>query len=239
MSTSTSNATLPPLNDLVPLYISDPTIPKQDSEWHPEKLNLTYVKYLQRGSTADILAVRQEKKEGLFAVKVIYKDHDPQGRPLNESQKSRTVLFTKQEACLLMPLRHDHIVRCFGAYETPSAYILVFQFAKGGDMYTLINNGRFPEEVAIHYIRQLTGAVTYLHEKRIIHRDLKPENILIKNSKKRPIPTTDDSILLCDFGMSVWDSRKEVAIPTGTVEYAAPDTYLAGFDKPVDIWSIG
>jgi serine/threonine protein kinase len=32
-------------------------------------------------------------------------------------------------------------------------------------------------------MRQIFGAVSYLHERNIVHRDLKPENIMFVNEK--------------------------------------------------------
>jgi len=45
-------------------------------------------------------------------------------------------------------------------------------------------------------MKQILGAVNYLHENDIVHRDLKAENLLFENS--RP----DLNLKLIDFGVS-------------------------------------
>jgi aurora kinase, other len=44
------------------------------------------------------------------------------------------------------------------------------------------------------YIKQVTDALMYMHNRHIIHRDIKPENILLG---------ADGEIRIADFGWSV------------------------------------
>lgn len=47
---------------------------------------------------------------------------------------------------------------------------------------------------AANYIKQLTEALIYCHDKNIIHRDIKPENLLLSKS---------GVLKIADFGWSV------------------------------------
>lgn len=43
------------------------------------------------------------------------------------------------------------------------------------------------------YIKEICGAVEYMHKNDIIHRDIKPENILM----------VENTVKICDFGWAV------------------------------------
>jgi len=78
---------------------------------------------------------------------------------------------------------------------------------------------------------------TYI-KKGIIHRDLKPENLLYAS------PEEDAEIKLADFGLSKIvgiDEESSVTNTTcGTPGYVAPEVLrMKGYDRSVDMWSIG
>jgi serine/threonine protein kinase len=53
------------------------------------------------------------------------------------------------------------------------------QYAAGGDLLArIIKSGPLTEPRAADIVRQLLGALRYMHDKGVIHRDLKPDNVL-------------------------------------------------------------
>jgi aurora kinase len=59
---------------------------------------------------------------------------------------------------------------------------LILEYAARGELYkqlTSSENKRFTEPRAATYIRDLSLALAYCHEKNVIHRDIKPENLLL------------------------------------------------------------
>ncbi len=74
------------------------------------------------------------------------------------------------------------------------------------------------DDLAHHYIEQLTSALTYIHSQGVCHRDLKPENLLL---------SVDGALKLCDFGLCAvfqykGNSRK-LRDRCGSMPYIAPE----------------
>ena len=69
----------------------------------------------------------------------------------------------------------------YGFFWDDKKIYLILEYAPGGELYKDLKNqvkGRYNEEIASDYIRQLCSALKYLHSKKVIHRDIKPENLL-------------------------------------------------------------
>ena len=73
-------------------------------------------------------------------------------------------------------------------------------------------------------LRQLIGALSYLHSLNIVHRDLKPENILY-DSAKGVLKVVDLGSAL-QFDSSEISERKRV----GTSYYIAPEVLLRNYN---------
>ena len=58
--------------------------------------------------------------------------------------------------------------------------------AAGRELFDVILEKQAIEEPrAKPILRQLTGALAYLHEHKIAHRDVKPENVLVSRVRRR------------------------------------------------------
>ena len=69
----------------------------------------------------------------------------------------------------------------------------------GGELFDRIVDapgGCFTEKDAARIMRQVLGALSYLHNRGIVHRDLKPENFLLADE------TPDAAIKIADFGFA-------------------------------------
>lgn len=152
--------------------------------------------------------------------------------PEEEHRLSREILIHSH-------LLHPYILTFYAAFEDASAFYLVLEYAPSGDLYSRLRHRRrdsapLGEAAIVHdIIAPLLNALAYMHRQNIIHRDLKPENILLM---------PDESIRLCDFGMSINTQRERPRSNVGTFEYMAPeimerqsDTYTT----KIDIWAIG
>lgn len=142
-----------------------------------------------------------------------------------------------EEINLHKSLNHPNIVKLHGAQILNDRSHIFLDFISGGDLFSLLH-GQTTEHPALTFklkIRlffECVQAISYMHSKGIIHRDLKPENILL---------TKDYTVKLCDFGWAVkLSSQKRRRSVCGTVEYMAPEIYLAEVQtEKTDVWALG
>jgi serine/threonine-protein kinase len=75
-----------------------------------------------------------------------------------------------------------------------------------------------PVPMALHVLRQVAGALTYLHGRKLVHRDIKPSNILL-------VTKETGSVKLCDFGMVRASRERDLPLGSwiGTPDYMAPE----------------
>ncbi|KAF7508123.1 hypothetical protein GJ744_009564 [Endocarpon pusillum] len=141
------------------------------------------------------------------------------------------------ELSMLQKLHHPHIVEFVDWFESKDKYYIVTQLAVGGELFDRIcDQGRFTERDASQTIKQVLGAVDYLHERNVVHRDLKPENLLYLT--KDP----DSPLVLADFGIAKMLETPGEVLTTmaGSFGYAAPEVMMKqGHGKAVDMWSLG
>lgn len=120
--------------------------------------------------------------------------------------------------------------------------ILVFPYVECGDLWTQVQYF-FPrgmdERQTRHVLNNVLTGLLALKELTIVHHDVSLENMLVAD---------DGSVLLCDFGLSVFEQDvKSASVPRefvqGKLNYIAPELYF----KPnrfhdlytADVWSLG
>lgn len=129
------------------------------------------------------------------------------------------------EADALQDLKHKNIIKYHGHSECSSAvrkdgtstqvqYIALEYLGQGEIFDYVAQTGRFSEEEARYYFKQLIEAVEYIHENGYSHRDIKPENILLDSKF---------NLRLADFGFATRARRSSAR--KGTYGYMAPEVY--------------
>ena len=104
-----------------------------------------------------------------------------------------------------------------------------------GDLLMLINN-RFPngipEKLLIHFAKQITKGLIYLHGNQIIHGDLKPENIFYSQNS-----SDNFSLKIGDFGMNYTKNFDFY----GSLMYVAPEIIIEkqNHSEVSDLFSLG
>ena len=143
-----------------------------------------------------------------------------------------------KEARALAALNHKHIIRIIDVFEENNTAYYVMEYVGGGSLADKVKNGALPEAVALRYIRQVAGALDFVHGKRMMHLDVKPANILLNEN---------DEAILIDFGLAKqYDSAgsQTSTTPVGISHgYAPLEQYKQGgvgtFSPATDIYSLG
>lgn len=117
-------------------------------------------------------------------------------------------------------------------FESPKRIHLCMEHVSHGTLHRhLTQHKRLPEAEVRRLVRQLVGALCYLHARSIAHRDIKLENVLLDEWC---------NVRLIDFGFAIL-SRGKLRVPCGSPAYTAPEILLAHeYDGQLaDVWSLG
>lgn len=174
-----------------------------------------------------------------FAIKIAkIEEHDHEN---HKNEKDDRVLVydrkrIEKEIQVWKPLDHENLCRLLKVFidEKEEKVSFVMEYAKDGDLLTILSEKSLPKETVKNFFRQLCLAVGYLHENGVIHGDIKLENILIHGEK----------VKLSDFGLArrFEEGKINFHCNCGTVEYAAPELLQDDFVDDLfkaDIWALG
>eukprot|EP00903_Cladosiphon_okamuranus_P011878 g11157.t1 len=125
---------------------------------------------------------------------------------------------------------HPNIEGMREMFEDDQYYYLVLELVSGGELFEhLIRHGAYSEQTAATILRDLAGALRFLHRKGIVHADLKPENLMLSSWDE------DDAKEL-----------KRGDTVNGTPAYWPPELVEAEdegipytFNAAADMWAIG
>jgi serine/threonine protein kinase len=142
-----------------------------------------------------------------------------------------------REGNFLLETNHPHIVRVHEhGFSQSGVPYLVMDLLDGFTLKRYIKEKRFSMEDSLEVLRQVAGAIAYIHEKGVIHRDVKPENIMVMKRDGELFA------ILTDFGiMRDQDSNLTVAANImGSPAYLSPEGFISpkvGIES--DVFSLG
>jgi len=143
---------------------------------------------------------------------------------------------------------HPNIIGFVEAYECPTSIAIVFELARGGELFDYIvedfTKNAFEERSAKIQFYQILSGIKYLHDNNVCHRDLKLENILCCERNKRGL------IKITDFGLSkLLLNQCPMTTYVGTPCYIAPEVIVNNTETDskkhnpytikADMWSLG
>lgn len=138
-------------------------------------------------------------------------------------------------------VKHDYVVKLYEVLASRTKIFIVLELITGGELFDkIVSEGKFIEDTARYYFRQLVTGVKYCHTQGVCHRDLKPENLLLDEH---------GNLKISDFGLSALytgaadDTSRATLLHTtcGTPNYVAPEVLNdRGYDgRAADVWSMG
>ena len=151
-------------------------------------------------------------------------------------------IFDLKEAMILRKLQHRNIIKCL-AIETKGKFIYLALELCDKTLRRCVEENAFSRLDSgverLGCLKEITGAVEYLHERRICHRDIKPDNILL--SASGPL-----RFILADFSSAKEASSTEsdstqFGSVVGTTGFIAPEEFKPNerITVKTDIFSLG
>ena len=191
----------------------------------------TLGKQLGKGSFGSVTEALRVSDNTKWAIKIINK----------EKAGSAHINLLEHEVKIMKKVNHRNIIHLEEVFETADKMFLIMELCSTGGLDEVLKEkGCFLEQEALGIFKQLTDAVSYMHENDITHRDLKLDNILLVS------PTSEFPyfIKLADFGLSYTrgssGSDYMMMQAVGTPIYMAPEVITNhGYSQQCDIWSIG
>ncbi len=185
---------------------------------------------LGRGGMGIVYRARQRSLNRQVAVKVLRPGEIVFGEALARFQR---------EARVLAKLRHPHIVPIHEVGESNGLVYFAMDLFEGGSLADLLGKKRRPMPVArvVRLMRQVAGAVAFVHRHGMVHRDLKPANVLLDEQ---------GDAFVADFGLAVDPSEGATLTASGgllgTPDYMAPEQARgdrALISERTDVYALG
>lgn len=179
------------------------------------------IDFIEPGGSSAVYRASQRGSKEEVAIKIM-RDRFP--------NRDQTLMKTfKKEVEVLKKLDHEHIVKIIEVifdntdYDQMARPCIVMPYIPGGTLRKLLNNHDLLSlETIRSYIRQITKALQYAHDRNVFHCDVKPENILLSED--------GSCLFLADFGIAqilseIHSTTHVTTKPSGTAEYMSPEQF--------------
>ncbi|XP_030591613.1 mitogen-activated protein kinase kinase kinase 14 isoform X1 [Archocentrus centrarchus] len=100
--------------------------------------------------------------------------------------------FSSEEVGAWSALRSPFVVKLFGVVREGPSVVLLMEHKAGSLGQLIVERGRLPEDLSLHYYSQVLRALEYLVKRKVVHLDIKADNVLLSDDGR--------DTFLCDFG---------------------------------------
>lgn len=140
----------------------------------------------------------------------------------------------RNEAYIQSSVSHPNIARLYEYLVTGETACIIMEFVEGDPLDVYLHKiGKLSNGETENIVKQIAGALAYLHSKDILHRDIKPQNFKVQ---------PNGIITMLDFGIAknkYTPKLTQQGFMVGTTEYMAPEQFRQQVEKKSDIWSMG
>jgi len=191
------------------------------------------VELVGKGGFGAVYKANDERFQGrrVVAIKEMSDAH------LSPQERSQALKDFRQEADLLVQLKHPNLPDVSDFFEEHGKAYLVMEFIEGKTLEKVQDDAGGPlhEQLVMGWALQLCDVLSYLHTQPqpIVFRDLKPSNVMV---------TKNSQVKLIDFGIArVFKSTAAKDTTTlGSRGYAPLEQYGRGqSDARSDIYALG
>lgn len=146
-----------------------------------------------------------------------------------------TVQAFEREASVMALLDHPALPKIFDYFSEGNRSYFVMEYIPGKNLGTILEEtpGFLPDDTIIKWAVEICDMLNYLHNLKphpIIFRDIKPDNIML---------TSQDRIMLVDFGIAKVFQPEQKGTMIGTEGYSPPEQYRGIAEPRGDIYALG
>lgn len=143
-----------------------------------------------------------------------------------------------EEGQTLLIMKHPNIVKAYDVFDENGTSYYTMEYYSSGSLSDRLKDGiLMSEEHALAYMREICGALQYIHSHNRLHLDVKPSNIMI---------TPTGHAVLIDFGVSKHYSEQtnqnDTTLLGKSVGYAPIEQLennVQTFSPSTDIYALG
>ena len=176
---------------------------------------------------AKVYKARCHRLNRLVAIKILRED-------LSQDAEFRRRFHDESQAVAM--LSHPNIVAVYDVSRSSELEYIVMELIDGITLkqYMQKKGSRLNWREALHFIIQITKALSHAHSRGIIHRDIKPHNVMVLR---------DGSVKVADFGIARVASGGHSTLTQealGSVHYISPEQARGShIDTRSDLYSAG